>query len=202
MNIQPEFNIDNFIENIISSYETRIQKIQSAYQSSEAIQESYHNLFDHVHNSLNGLKKEREILNSRICESLAKNGSLRKKDYNTMMSGILSMLDQKEKEAECQFAVFIEAQKEIAQSLRTSLLSIKDISSEDAGATITTVKEHLTQIAKFQEIRKEAVMRTFLNFQQIHNKMIQSLEDLLNKGDLIQVQDIKNITKLIIRELN
>ena len=202
MSTLPEINIDSFIDNIISSYETRIEKIQIAFQSSETITVSSVNLFDNVHQSLNGLKAQREMLNSKICESLAKNGSLRKKDYHTMMSGILDLLDEKENEAERQFSDFIESQKEIAQSLKISLLSIKDITPQDEGETITAVKEQLAQIAKLQELRKETVMKTFLEFQQMHVRMIQSFEDILNKGDHIQIQDIKSVKNMIIKDFN
>ena len=200
MSTQPELNLDIFFNNIISSYETRIQKIQSAFQSSEIITESSHTLFDNVHNSLNDLKKERDMLNSKLCEVLAKNGSLRKKDYNTMMSGILSTLDEKEREAEKQFLSFIEAQKETAQSLKNSLLGIKDNSSPDTGEKIHIIKEQLSQISKQQELRKETVMKTFKDFQQMHNRMMACLESLLAKGDLVLAKDIKKIKDQIIKD--
>ncbi len=202
MNTNPELNLDSFFENIISSYETRIQKIQSAFQSSESITESSHTLFDNVHNSLNDLKKERDMLNSRLCEVLAKNGSLRKKDYNTMMSGILNTLDEKEREAENQFLTFIEAQKETAQSLKNSLLGIKDSTSQDPGKKISIIKEQLSQISNQQEMRKETVMKTFMDFQQMHNNMMVCLESLLQKGDHILAQDIKKVKDQIIKEIN
>ncbi len=201
MNTQPELNIDVFFNNIIASYETRIQKIQSAFQSSENITESSHFLFDNVHSSLNDLRKEREILNSRLSETLAKNGSLRKKDYNTMMSGILSSLDEKEKEAETQFLNFIEAQKETAQTLKESLLGIKDITSPDVKEKIKLVKEKLSRITELQEIRKETVMKSFSDFQNIHNLMIESLNDLLKKGDQILIHDIKKIKDQLTKEI-
>jgi len=199
---RPELNIDGFFDNIITSYETRIQKIQTVFQSSENITESSHSLFDNIHSSLNNLKKERDILNTRLCETLAKNGSLRKKDYNTMMAGILGALDEKEREAERQFLNFIEAQKETAQSLKNSLLGIKDITSQDASEKITTVKEQLSQISKLQEKRKETVMKTFMDFQQMHNRMMECLENLLEKGDHILIQDIKKVNDQIIKEIN
>jgi F0F1-type ATP synthase membrane subunit b/b' len=202
MNAQPDLNIDGFFDNIISSYETRIQKIQTAFQSSENITESSHSLFDNVHNSLNDLKKERDLLNSRLCETLAKNGSLRKKDYNTMMSGILSALDEKEREAQNQFLNFIEDQKKTAQSLKNSLLGIKDITSPDASEKIAIIKKQLSQISELQEQRKETVMKTFTDFQQMHNKMMECLENLLEKGDQILIQDIKKVKEQIIREIN
>jgi len=201
MSTQPDLNIDVFLDNIISSYEARIQKIQTAFQSSENITESSHTLFDNVQNSLNELKKERDILNSRLCETLAKNGSLRKKDYNTMMSGILGALDEKEREAEKQFLSFIEAQKETAQSLKNSLLGIKDMTSNDANEKINIVKDQLSQISKLQEMRKETAMKSFMDLQKMHNRMIQCLETLLEKGDNILIRDIKKVKDQIIKEI-
>ncbi len=202
MSTQPDINIDGFFENIITSYENRIQKIQTAFQSSENITESSLSLFDNVHHSLNELKKERDELNSKLCETLAKNGSLRKKDYNAMMSGILCTLDEKERLAETQFLAFIEDQKETAQSIKNSLLGIKDITSPDASEKIIIVKEQLSQISKIQEKRKETVMKTFMDFQQMHNKMMECLESVLEKGDHIEVKDIKKIKDQIIKDLN
>ena len=202
MYANPKLDMDVFFEDIINSYEDRIQKIQTAFQSSENISESSHSLFNNVHNSLNYLKKERDLLYSMLCNTLAKNGSLRKKDYNMMMSGILSILDEKERNAENQFLKFIEAQKETAQSLKNSLLGIKDITSKDASDNISIIKEQLFQISKLQEMRKETVMKTFLDFQQMHNRMMESLESLLKKGDHIMIQDIKNVKEQILKELN
>ena len=202
MNTQPELNIDGFFDNIISSYETRIQKIQTAFQSSENITESSHFLFDNVQSSLTDLRKERDLLNSRLCETLAKNGSLRKKDYNTMMSGILCALDEKEKEAGTQFLSFIEAQKETAQALKSSLLGIKDITSPDVTEKINLVKVQLSRIAELQEMRKETVMKSFHDFQKLHSRMIESLNNLLSKGDQIHINDIKKIKDQLIKELN
>ncbi|MFZ4465295.1 MAG: hypothetical protein ACOYN5_15725 [Bacteroidales bacterium] len=201
MNTQPELNIDGFFDNIITSYESRIQKIQTAFQSSENITESSHSLFDNVHQSLTDLKKERDLLNAKLCETLAKNGSLRKKDYNTMMSGILGILDEKEKEAQIQFLNFIEAQKETAQSLKNSLLGIKDIGTMDASEKIKIIKEQLSNISKLQEHRKETVMKTLIEFQQMHNKIMECLEGILEKGSHVLIQDIRKIKDQIINNL-
>ncbi|MEI6049041.1 MAG: hypothetical protein WCS03_09105 [Bacteroidota bacterium] len=201
MNTRTELNIDGFFDNIIKSYETRIQKIQTAFQSSENITESSHTLFDNIHNSLSGLKTERDIANSKLCETMAKNGSLRKKDYNTMMSGILSALDEKEREAESQFLTFIETQKDTAKSLKNSLLGIKDIASQDSDEKIAIVKEQLHQISILQEKRKESVMKTFVDFQQMHNRMMDCLENLIEKGDQILIKDIKKIKDQMIKEI-
>ncbi len=201
MNTQPELNIDGFFDNIISSYETRIQKIQTAFQSSENITESSHTLFDNVHQSLTELKKERDILNIKLCAALAKNGSLRKKDYNTMMSGILDILDEKEKEAQDQFLNFIEVQKETTLTLKNSLLGIRDVGSMDASEKILLIKEQLTNIALLQESKKKSVMKTLIEFQQMHNKTMECLEEILEKGSYVMIQDIKKIKDQIINNI-
>ncbi len=196
-----EINIDGLFDNIVNSYETRIQKIQTAFQSSEFITESSHSLFDHVHSSLNELRKERDFLNTKLCETIAKNGSLRKKDYQIMMSGILASLDEKELEAENQFGIFIAKQKETAQQLKNGLLDIKDITAQDVGEKIAQIKEQLSQITRLQEERKEEVMKTFEEFQKMHDKMMQYLRNLVDKGDKILIQDIKKVRTQYINEI-
>jgi len=202
MNTQPEVNIDGFFNSIITSYQSRIEKIQAAFQSSESITESSHSLFDNVHHSLTDLRKERDLLNARLCETLAKNGSLRKKDYHTMMSGILDSLDEKERLAESQFLTFIQNQKETAQSLKISILGIKDIASSEANDKIILIKEQLAQISKLQETRKESVLKTFLDFQHMHSRMMECLEHLLEKGDHLQVKDIKEVKDQLIKVMD
>lgn len=198
MDVSAEMNKDGFLDSLIASYETRIQKIQTAFQSSENITESSYYLFNNVHATLDELKKEREILNSRLCETLAKNGSLRKKDYNTLMSGILGSLDEKEKDAENQFLIFIESQKETVQMLKNSILEIKDITSDGPDEKISTIRDQMSGILKLQEMRKKTVMDAFLEFQQMHSRIQECLENLLKNGDNILIKDIKKIRDQIV----
>jgi predicted metal-dependent hydrolase len=45
-------------------------------------------------------------------------------------------------------------------------------------------------------------MKTFVDFQQMHNRMMECLENLLEKGDHILIQDIKKIKDQIIKDIN
>ena len=202
MSIHTSINVDAFLENIMTSYESRIHKIQTAFQSSETITESSHNLFENVHQSLTDLKNNRTVLNEKLCETLAKNSSLRKKDYNLMMAGILDAVDEKEKEAESLFLAFIESQKQTAHELKESLLSIKDVATKDATQEIFLIKEQLAQITISQEANKERIMKTFTNFQQLHNTMIESLEKLLEKEGHIILNDLKHVKDQINKIFN
>ncbi|MEI7828702.1 MAG: hypothetical protein WCI31_02970 [Prolixibacteraceae bacterium] len=118
-----------------------------------------------------------------------------------MMSGILASLDEKELEAENQFGIFIAKQKETAQQLKNGLLDIKDITAQDVGEKIAQIKEQLSQITRLQEERKEEVMKTFEEFQKMHDKMMQYLRNLVDKGDKILIQDIKKVRTQYINEI-
>jgi replicative superfamily II helicase len=201
MNTNSNKEINSLFANIIISYDERIQKIQTAFQSSENLTESSQSLFDNVLESLNNLKKRRDLLDSKLCETLSKNGSLRKKDYNSMMSEIISLIDEKESEAEHQFLTFIEAQKETAKLLKKSMLGISDISSQDMDKKIKAIKEQLSQISELQEIRKETVKKAFMNFQRIHHLMIASFESLLKRGNNILINDIKKVKAQLISKI-
>ncbi len=202
MNANPNIDIDNFFDNIITSYQDRVQKIQTAFQSSENITESSHTLFDNVQATMDELKKERNLLNGRLCETLAKNGSLRKKDYNSMMSGILDTLDEKEKAAEKLFLRFIESQKETIQSLKSSLLSLQETDPANTTQKIQSIKDQLSQILQVQEMRKDTVMKAFVDFQNLHKKVMECLEHVLEKGNHITAKDIKSIKYKLLNDLN
>jgi hypothetical protein len=193
---------NSLLEGVINFYDDRIRKIKTAFQSSENITESTHLIFANVQNSLNSLKKERETLNSKLSQAMAKNGSLRKKDYNLMMRDVLHLFNEKELDTETQFFYFIEELKEATQSLKNRLLDIKDVNYQQSSEKITIIKQQVSQITELQGSKKEKVIKSFTNFQQMHNRVVLNLEDLLKKGDDIQVKDIKFIKKKIIREIN
>lgn len=193
---------NSLLEGVINFYDDRIRKIKTAFQSSEDITESTHLIFANVQNSLNSLKKERETLNSKLSQAMAKNGSLRIKDYNIMMSDVLDLFNEKELDTETQFFSFIEELKEATQSLKNRLLDIKDADYQQTSKKITIIKEQVSQITELQGSRKEKVIKSFTDFQQMHNRVILNLGDLLKKGENVQVKDIKFIKNKIIREIN
>jgi anion-transporting ArsA/GET3 family ATPase len=192
---------NSLLEGVINFYDDRIRKIQTAFQSSEDITESTHLIFANVQNSLNSLKKERETLNSKLSQAMAKNGSLRIKDYNIMMSDVLDLFNEKELDTERQFFSFIEELKEATKSLKNRLLDIKDADDEKTSEKIIIIKEQVSQITELQGPRKEKVIKSFTDFQQMHDRVILNLGDLLKKGENVQVKDIKFIKNKIIREI-
>lgn len=200
MNSADKDELHDYLKTVIASYEDRLRKIQTAFQSSEVITESAYTLLDYVRHSLNEQKKEREALNSELREILAGNGSVRKKDYNEIIADIFYILDEKEKEAESKFNAFIKAQKSMAELLKNSLLNLKNITSQDAADKITAIHRQLASISEEQEKNKDTVLNAFREFQRMHNHIMEYLRNLLNQGNNIGIRDIKKIRDRIYNE--
>jgi hypothetical protein len=175
----------------------RLQKIQDAFQSSENINESCHYLVDRVEDSLESLKERRVDVSSKLCDVLAKKGSLRKKDYNSIMDDIYMMLDEKENNAKTQFINYIEDQKEFTQSLKDIIISVTGHSGESKYEKYGLLQAELLEIAQIQEKRKKTVIEILTDFQEMHKKVMTYLESLLEKGDNITIRDIKKAKYII-----
>ncbi len=197
MNTISHTDLNGNLETIIASYEDRIQNIQVAFQSSEVIVESSYVLINSVRDSLIELEKERKTLNSKLCNTMARNGSLRKKDYNNIMSGILSVLDTSEKEMERQFYEYMESQKEISELMRNSLLGLKGVTTQEIGTRVMNVRKQLSGIADFSERKKDRILKSYTDFLTMHMRTMDSLRELLKKRDTITIKDIKNIKNQI-----
>ncbi|ACF44048.1 hypothetical protein [Pelodictyon phaeoclathratiforme] len=198
MVIKEEINKKGFeSSDSCDSDEVRIKNIQSAFQSSENIKESCHYLIDSVEDSLEYLKVRRMDVSIKLCEALAKKESLRKKDYNLIMDEIYSILDQKESNAKNHFVAFIEDQKKFTQSLKNIIVNISDYSVAENADKNALLKAELSEIAEIQEKRKEDVMGILMDFQETHKRLMEYLESLLDKGDIISIRDIKHAKYII-----
>jgi hypothetical protein len=193
-------NID-FIETLLTSFESRIQKIETVFTTSDAVNESSHALMNDFQLSMKELKKERTQLNDLLRENLAKSGSLRKNDYDILMDEIFLLLDEKEKEAESHFYLYIEDQKAMVRFLRQGILDIKNTEKNNNAEKITAFKLHLETILKNQQDRKEGAINKFSEFQNIHKKLTTNFQQLLNQDVHIFCKDIKNIKKHLLEKL-
>ena len=194
-------NITDFIETLLTSFEVRIQKIETVFSTSEAVNESSHALMNDFQHSLQDLRKERMQLNTMLRENLAKSGSLRKNDYDCLMDELFLLLDQKEKEAEDQFNRYIEDQKAMVSFLRQGILEIKNTEQNDNKKKIEEFKLELETILKAQQHRKEQAIAKFLEFQNINKKITNNFQQLLDQDVQIFCKDIKNVKKHLLEEL-
>jgi uncharacterized coiled-coil protein SlyX len=201
MKTENENNSIDFIETLITSFEDRIQKIEKTFSSSESLIESSQALLNDFQYSLKKLKKERNILNNKLRENLAKIGSLRKNDYDGMMGELFFVLEQKEKEAEDEFHQYLEYQKTMASLLREGVLEIKNIGQNDNKGNIKNFKIEIKTILKAQQEKKEEATIKFLELQDIHEKISNSFNGLINQDTHVFCKDLKNVKKYLLEEI-
>jgi hypothetical protein len=177
---------ESMLDNIISSYEARIQSVEAFFEATGQI-------FQDFQDSLLSAKAEREKINNQLRESLAKNDSLRKKDFDGMMSVISSYLDQSEYEVRKLSRKYLSEQTKLVQQLREGLRNFKDALT---GGRVQEVKELQTLIKEIltrQNESKIKVTSKLKEFQQGQQQTSKMLKDLLAKGEELRIRDFKAI---------
>jgi len=181
----------NVVENIISSYETRIQGIGSVFDST-------HQLIEGFQDSFLDTKQEREKLKSELRENLAKGESLRKKDFDNMMQAILSAQEKKEKEVRDLLKNYLNGQREMAHALRDNLAEIKGALTRSEVARVKEFQGIIKELLAGQEQRKNEVTSKLEDFQKAQQEMAKRLKELLAKGRGLRIKDLK----LMLKELS
>jgi len=200
-NVNQTDNKTDFIETLFASFEARIQKIENVFITSESVNESSLALMNDFQHSMQEFRNERTQLNSKLRENLAKGGSMRKNDYDILMDEIFLQLDRKEKEAENQFYSYIEDQKAMVRFLRQGVLEIKNTGLDENQKKIDAFKLELEAILKTQQQRKENAILKFIEFQNIHKKITDNFQKLLNQDVNLHCKDIKKVKKQFLDEL-
>jgi hypothetical protein len=183
-----EEDMKNIFENIISSYEARVESIGIIFNTT-------HQLLRGFQDSFIDTKHEREKLTAKLRENLAKDKSLRRNDFDNMMHDILSTQDKREKEVRILLNSYLNEHKKMAQALSGNLEKFKSSTTE---GEIQRVKEFQNMIKKVlggQEERKEEVTSRLKEFQKEQKEMAKRLKELLAKDKELRIKDLKSMLK-------
>jgi len=161
---------------VVFSYESRISEVGI--------------IIDNTYRILEEFKTKRNEMSNQLKENLAKEGSLRKKDFDSMMEEILSRQDEREKQVKDLLRTFLEEQKEVAQTIKKNL-------AEGEKVRIDDFKKILQDIQTRQKARENKVSIALMTFQKEYKEMAESLHNLLNKGEAIRIKDFKEMVKNI-----
>jgi len=178
----------NFVENFVSSYETRIQSMGAIFDTAHQLLEGFQESF------LDG-KQEREKVSAELREKLAQNESLRRKDFDNMMQGIISTQNEREKEVRNLLNTYLNEQKEMAQVLRESLEKFKDTLAKGEVQRVKDFQGMIKELLAKQEKRKEEVTSKLKDFQKEQQEMAKRLKELLDKGRELRIRDLKSMLK-------
>lgn len=167
-------DMKDLAQGIVSSYQARVSEVAT--------------IIDNAHQILEDFKLKRSEMSNQLKETLANQESLRKKDFDNMMKGILSHQDEREKEVRDLLKTFFKEQKEVAESIRKNL-------TEDERVRISDFKKMLQDIQARQKLRENEVRTTLKGFQEGHREMAESLHSLLNKEESLRIEDFKEMLK-------
>jgi len=169
-------DIKGLTEEVVFSYESRISEVGI--------------IIDNTYRILEEFKTKRNEMSNQLKENLAKEGSLRKKDFDSMMVEILSRQDEREKQVKDLLRTFLEEQKEAAQTIKKNL-------AEGEKVRINDFKKILQDIQARQKGGENEVNMMLKEFQKEHKEMAESLRTLLDKGEAIRANDFKEMIKNI-----
>lgn len=202
MKTTAEKNPAEFIEEVINSYENQIQNIEAVFSTSEAVNDSSHLLFDNLNQTIGDLSQERLQLNCKLRETLAKNGSLRKNDYDSLMEEIFAVLKKLENEAKSSFTNYLKDQKAMVKLVRENILALQNKEKQPQKQLIHEFKSELERIMVEQQRGKVLVILNFIRFQNMHNRLTQHFKQLLSTQTTVNSKDIKEFKNILLSETN
>lgn len=184
----PTDDLGNIVEKVVTSYADKMDRIEAASDTKDQFLWAFQD-------SVIDTRQEREMVTMELRESLAKISSLRKKDFDTMMKGILLAQNEREKEVGGLLNSYVIEQKEMAHILACNLTSVKDDLSKGETKRIKDFQALIERILSQQDARKEEVAAKLKQFREEQKAMSKKLRNLLAKGRELRVKDLKSMLK-------
>ena len=167
-------NLKDLANSIIDSYEMRVKTVNGLMEQAYCFLMRFHG--------------ELEEMIVQLKENLAKSESLRKKDFDRMMSGITARRNSREEEAEKVFESFQKKEREMIGRLRNVIESGGRSNPED----MEIIKEDILQR---QKERETGILQTLKRIQLEQEELKAALKTLLEKGEAVKLKDFKIMLK-------
>ncbi|OHB63429.1 MAG: hypothetical protein A2Y76_13395 [Planctomycetes bacterium RBG_13_60_9] len=176
----------NLVDGVFCSYEARIQGVERLLETARHVLENFDN-------SLLEVRREYEQASEQLRENLARNGSLRKKDFDTMMRVMSAEQEQRWREVRDLSKQCLDEQMQLVHELRGRL---HDFTSALAGGEAAKITEHhqaITDLFTKQQQRSTDVVTRLKESQKEQQETAGMLRDLLAKGRELRIQDLKRM---------
>ncbi len=185
----------NAVLELINSYESTISSVEGLIAASYTATAT-------SDDGLDELEEERKKLTRNLQETLARNRSLRRKDFNGFMERFLSVYESNKREIENQrkmagemLRAHLEEQKRVTASAKERLISftqregatdcLEDIISELKAATQDKGEQVFSQLRYFQR-RLEA-------FRKEQEEMNSKMQRLVDRGASLRLEDLRQL---------
>ncbi|MBL7205926.1 MAG: hypothetical protein ISS63_16595 [Desulfobacteraceae bacterium] len=159
---------------IIDSYEMRVSTVNG--------------LMDQAYHFLKSFQMELEDMIVRLRDNLAKAESLRKKDFDRMISDVIERRNQTEQEAKQGLKLFQEQEEEMIGRFRKIVLGGSSSALQDMEA----IKE---DISRRQKEREKNIIKALKRLQIEQEELRVALKNLLAKAETVKVKDFRVMIK-------
>jgi gas vesicle protein len=177
---------ENFVDTIFCSHEARIQNVESLLETARSVLENFDD-------SLLGLRHEYDRVSEQLRDNLAKNGSLRKKDFDTMMGVLAADQDQRGREVRDLSRKYLDEQTQLIRELRKQLHDFMGALADGEAAKVTEHHQAITDLFVKQRQRSDTVVTQLKESQKEQQQAAGMLRQLLAKGRELRIKDLKSM---------
>lgn len=175
---------DNLVDSVFCSYEARVQSVERLLETARSV-------FDHFDNSVLDVRHEYDQISEQLRDNLARNGSLRKKDFNDMMRVVSADQDQRGREVRDLSRKYLDEQAQLIQELRRRFRDFTGALAEGEIAKVTESHRAISDLFTRQQQCSDDVVSRLNESRQEQQQTAGMLRDLLAKGRELRIQDLK-----------
>lgn len=177
---------ENLVDGVFGAYEARIRGVESLLDTARNVLESFDS-------SLLEARRECEHVSEQLRDNLARNGSLRRKDFDTMMRGMSAEQERRGREVRDLSKQYLEEQTQLVRELRGRLHDFTNALAGGEAAQATAHHEAITELFARQQQRSAEVVGQLRESQQKQQETAGLLRELLAKGRELRIKDLKRM---------
>ena len=183
----PAEEMTHLARELTASYEARVSSVEQIIAG--------------THEMLETFRSQREAIRSRLREALARAASLRRRDFDTMMEGILARQEARELQIKETMRDYLREQRVLAATLKETLSAhLGRPQAEPARSDAERARageELLGGIMTRRQAREREVRALLAEFQREQEEIARALEGLLSNDGCLKVKEFKAALKLV-----
>ena len=164
----------HIVEEVVSSYEIKVKTVTS--------------LIKQVVNKIKKFHIEQNQLADRLKDILAKNRSLRRKDFDTIIADIQMQQAQREKE-------ITQMVENLCNEEEETVAKLRGILSGKSPCTLENFNILKNKMLDRPKERERTFSRMLKNFHRDQEELAAALRKLLEKGTSVRIKDFKAMVK-------
>ncbi len=186
---------ENLVDSVFCSYEARIQGVEQFLETARSVLENFDN-------SLLSVRHEYEQISEQLRDNLARNGSLRKKDFDRMMRVVSADQDRRGEQVRDLSKKYLDEQTQLVRELRGRLRDFTGALAEGEAAKMTEHHQAISDLFTRQQQHSDRVVTQLRQSQQEQQETAGMLRDLLAKGRELRTHDLKAMLAEFKRQRN